>query len=148
MSRGYARPSQPTYQRPKEDERSSPKCDQQPSAPISLSWNDQESPKCDEKPSPKCDQNSDHKGGMISIRLSSKAKSRLKRRKHQQEAFKAMLKTSDLVFTKVELEGRDYSKKLNVDLSAEEYQRIKDAAERYVVGFYVIASAIIMQGSK
>lgn len=128
-SNPYQRPSSESYQRSSGGEQAQPKEGQS----ISLSW--------DEAPSPK-------QGSLRSLRMSKKAKAKLKKRKCQKDALIEMIEGSTFNFSEDDLEGRDYSGKLNIELCERQYKSIIDAAKSYKVPYYVIISALVLKGVK
>lgn len=139
MSRRYERPSQPLYQRPASSPTSRHKKDEESSQRRGGS----SSPTFGHTSSPI----SRHtKGGIITLRMSRKAKAKLKKHKSQSRSLIQMIEQSSFVFTEDDLDIGDYLGRLNLKLSQEQYQLIIDAARRYDVNYYQIVTALIIKG--
>lgn len=116
-----------------------------------------DSPTCDEekrhthdRPTPPKVSNQKH----TTLRMSDRAKRRIdqlhtRKREEKQEVFKQLLEASSLTFTEEELQGHGYKSRLNVEISDDQYQRIKTAARLHKCKICVIVSALIIkEGAK
>jgi hypothetical protein len=91
--------------------------------------------------------------GLVSLRMSRKAKRRIselhaKHRISKQEAFRKLLEQCPQHFEPEQLSGHDCKESLNVKLSAEQLATLRTLAASHRVAVATITSALVMMGGK